>query len=136
MVLHALRDITTNTRGGMHPNWRIERFSSSARPAGTVPRNHLGFMDGIANPSVTNSAQMNDLVWIQPGTAGEPAWTVGGSYLVVRLIRQLTEFWDRVDIYEQQLMIGRTAPAATRSTPTASRPRRTTRPTRPVTWSP
>ncbi|HEY1703766.1 MAG TPA: Dyp-type peroxidase [Trebonia sp.] len=107
VVIHALRDIASNTRGGMLPNWRMEGFASPPRPAGTVPRNHFGFMDGISNPAATSASQMDDLVWIQPGTAGEPAWTAGGSYFVVRLIRQLTEFWDRVDVYEQQNMIGR-----------------------------
>jgi deferrochelatase/peroxidase EfeB len=106
VVLHALRDIAKNTRGGMQANWRIDGFASPARPAGTVPRNQLGFMDGISNPSVTSSSEMNQLVWVQPG-AGDQSWAAGGSYFVVRLIRMFVEFWDRVDVYEQQLMFGR-----------------------------
>src|SRR5580693_864332 len=61
VVLHALRDIAKNTRGGMQANWRIDGFASPARPAGTVPRNQQGFMDGISNPTVTSAQQMDSL---------------------------------------------------------------------------
>ena len=106
-VLHAMRDITKNTRGGMQVLWRIDGLSSAPRPAGTTPRNLMGFMDGIANPDTGDAAEMNSLVWVQPGARGEPSWTAGGSYLVIRLIRMFVEFWDRVDITEQQNMFGR-----------------------------
>jgi deferrochelatase/peroxidase EfeB len=105
-VLHGLRDIAGNTRGGMQPRWRIDGFGNPPRPSGT-PRNLMGFKDGIANPVATNQSQMNDLVWITPKVSGGQLWTVDGSYIAVRLIRMLVEFWDRVSVIEQENMFGR-----------------------------
>jgi deferrochelatase/peroxidase EfeB len=104
-TIHALRDIAKHTRGGMQINWRMDGFVAPPRPTG-VPRNHFGFMDGIANPKVVDVAVANRLLWVVPGI-GEPAWAVGGTYHVSRIIRQFIEFWDRVSLNEQQTMIGR-----------------------------
>jgi deferrochelatase/peroxidase EfeB len=104
-AFHALRDIAKQTRGGMQILWRMDGFVSPPRPTG-VPRNHFGFMDGIANPNVTDPEVANRLLWVAPGI-GEPDWAVGGSYHACRIIRMFIEFWDRVSLNEQQTMIGR-----------------------------
>ncbi|PAT13648.1 iron uptake transporter deferrochelatase/peroxidase subunit [Corynebacterium hadale] len=99
-VTHALRDILRHTRGDVAVRWRQNGYMNEPRPTGTQ-RNHLGFKDGIVNPS---PKQFDDLVWVGDG---EPDWTAGGSYMVVRLIAMYTEFWDRISIAEQEQIFGR-----------------------------
>ena len=106
--IHALRDIIKTMPDLLLLRWKQEG-TVPVRPAGAAhgsARNFLGFKDGSANPDVTDRVLMERIVWVDPGR-GEPAWTVGGTYHVVRLIRMFVERWDRTPLREQETIFGR-----------------------------
>jgi deferrochelatase/peroxidase EfeB len=105
-VVHTLRELLRTVRGAFQLRWVQDGFQTAKR--GPSPhnnaRNLFAFRDGTSNPDTSDPALMRQHVWAGPG---EPAWAAGGTYQVVRLIRQHVEFWDRVGLTEQQNMIGR-----------------------------
>ena len=107
--IHALRDVIKNLPDLLALRWKLDGFlppHTIKRAGKDTVRNLLGFKDGTANLAVSDGALMERTVWVQPGS-GEPAWTAGGSYQVVRVIRNLVERWDRTPLAEQQRIIGR-----------------------------
>ena len=104
-AIHALLEIIAHTSGVMKPRWSINGLHSPPRPVG-VSRDFFGFKDGIANPDVTDTAQMNQQVWVQPHTAEHP-WEARGTYQVVRIVRFDIEKWQQVPLAEQERIFGR-----------------------------
>ncbi|MBY4951485.1 iron uptake transporter deferrochelatase/peroxidase subunit [Pantoea sp. DY-17] len=108
-VIHALRDIIKCTPDLLAVRWRRDGFIAdhAARSNGKeTPINLLGFKDGTANPDTHNPALMDQLLWVTHEQQ-EPAWTHGGSYQAVRIIRFHVEMWDRTPLGEQQTIFGR-----------------------------
>jgi deferrochelatase/peroxidase EfeB len=104
-VGHAMLDLLAHTSGGMRIRWRMDGFRFPPRPVG-IPRDWMGFKDGITNPDTTDAGQMNQEVWVQ-ARSPEPAWTAGGTYQVVRVIQMLLNKWNNVPVEEQERIFGR-----------------------------
>lgn len=105
-TIHALRDILKSLPDRLVLRWKQEgnvpTLPSAAPPKSA--RNFLGFRDGSNNPDANDAVRMDRLVW---AGGGEPDWAEGGSYQVVRIIRNFVERWDRTPLAEQERIIGR-----------------------------
>jgi deferrochelatase/peroxidase EfeB len=106
--LFALRQLMRATRDTMALHWMLDGYNrrTEAGPGEAGVRNLMGFVDGTANLRPEQAAVLDRYVWVAAGD-GEPAWAVGGSYHVVRVIRMFVEFWDRTALHEQEALIGR-----------------------------
>lgn len=107
VAFHALRNLARIARGTAVLRWTQEGFqrSTQADPHAKTPRNLLGFKDGSANPNVTDSKLMNEVVWSQSSDGTN--WMTGGSYMAVRRVRMRIEVWDRSTLQDQENTFGR-----------------------------
>ena len=109
-TVHALRYLMAGTRETLRLRWTDNGFhrpNATPTPGHTTTRNLMGFKDGSANLNPEDAELLDRLVWIGGGD-DEPSWAVGGSYMVVRVIRMFVERWDRTALLEQEKIIGRT----------------------------
>lgn len=109
-TIHALRDIVRNLPDRLVLKWKQEGNVPVIAPGpdgqAESARNFLGFRDGSANPDASDTALMDRLVFVGP-ERGEPDWALGGSYQLVRIIRNFVERWDRTPLREQEAIMGR-----------------------------
>lgn len=105
-TIHALRDIIKALPDRLVLKWKQEGNVPAVAPAARPEsaRNFLGFRDGSSNPDAGDALRMERLVWVADG---EPDWARGGSYQVVRIIRNFVERWDRTPLGEQERIVGR-----------------------------
>jgi deferrochelatase/peroxidase EfeB len=107
VAFHAIHVLTRLAASTATLRWQQAGFgrTSNTSRSQKTPRNLMGFKDGTANIRAEEPDAMNEHVWVQPGD--EPAWMVGGSYLVARRIQILFDVWDATSLEGQERVIGR-----------------------------
>lgn len=107
-AFHAVRNLARIGRGTVTLRWSQLGFgrTSSTSSAQETPRNLFGFKDGTNNITAEEDlATQNKHLWAQ--SADGAPWMAGGSYMVTRRIRMLTEVWDRNTLADQEDTFGR-----------------------------
>ncbi|MDI3405969.1 iron uptake transporter deferrochelatase/peroxidase subunit [Streptomyces cavernicola] len=108
VAVHAIRNLARIGMGTVAVRWSQLGFgkTSSTTPDAQTPRNMMGFKDGTRNIAGTDTAALDEHVWVSE--ADGPDWMAGGTYLVARRIRMNIETWDRTSLKEQEDIFGRT----------------------------
>lgn len=103
-VAAAVRAIVGGLAKHASLRWSQRGFlrGSAAKDASATPRNIMGQVDGTNNPT---GSRQTVAVFVAHGV--EPAWMVGGTYLVVRRVRMLLDKWEAVTVAEQERVMGR-----------------------------
>lgn len=104
VAFHAVRNLVRVADRKVTIRWAQAGFNSPPAAGGTT-RNLFAFKDGTGNPAVTNVADMNDVVWVQPSES--KSWLTNGTYLVYRRIQMHMERWDHSPLKEQEDTFGR-----------------------------
>ncbi len=100
VAFHAVRQLVRAGAGVTTVRWLQAGFNEASAGSGT-PRNLLGFKDGTINPA---ASQTDEYVWV--GAEG-PDWMIGGTYVVIRVVRMALADWDDTPLRDQERVIGR-----------------------------
>jgi deferrochelatase/peroxidase EfeB len=114
VAVHAVRNLIRLGFGIVAVRWSQLGFgrTSSTSTSQATPRNLFGFKDGTANVKAEEASAVDEFVWVAPADVPGPAsWMAGGTYLVARRIRMHIEVWDRTNLQDQEVIIGRTKAA-------------------------
>jgi dye decolorizing peroxidase len=108
VAFHALRAIQKDAGSAARIRWQMNGFNRS--PGATAhpmtARNLMGQIDGTRNPKPTDS-DFDQRIFVPASGANDPAWMAGGSYAVVRRIRMLLDYWEKLSLKAQENVIGR-----------------------------